>query len=125
AGIAADFDALDIGTGALVNQIDHRDGAVVEVTVATRRDFGKGIALGGDAIGNRDDRVLDIPGAVDRTAAGLDQALEGFGVDTGNGAFDADIAEHIALALFNGDGDNIFVVGFIKLGEGGNHAEVG
>ena len=48
AGVAADLDALDIGLGALVDRVDDRNRAVLEVAVAARRDLREGIAQAGE-----------------------------------------------------------------------------
>ena len=42
--VAADFDALDIGTRTLVDRVDDRDRAVLEIAVAARRHLREGIA---------------------------------------------------------------------------------
>ena len=77
ARVAADLDALDIGLGALVDRIDDRDGAVLEIAVAARRDLREGIAQAGDVLGQRDDRVFDVLGAVDVAGAASRPAASG------------------------------------------------
>ena len=73
--VAADLDALDIGLGALVDRIDDRDRAVLEIAVAARRDLREGIAQAGDMLGQRDDRVFDVLGVVDVARMRFDQPL--------------------------------------------------
>src|SRR5690606_33715280 len=52
--VATDLDALDIGPGTAIDRVDHRDGAILEVAVAARRDLGEDEAVAREALGDRD-----------------------------------------------------------------------
>jgi hypothetical protein len=123
-GVTADFNALDIGARALVDEVADRDRAVCEIAIATRRDLSEREAGVSNALGNRNDRVFDVFRAVGRAGTALNERLKLFGVHVGNGAFNIDRAEVVTLAFLDGDRDRVFVGCRIELGEGRYDLEV-
>ena len=122
--VAANFDALDIGARTLVDRIDDGDGAVLEIAVAARRDLGEGIAQACHLLGQGDDGVLDVLGAIDVAGLGLDQAAQTVGSDAFDVALDGHVAERVALAFLDREVDDVFVGRRVEIGGRGNDPEI-
>src|SRR5690606_20886928 len=108
-----------------VDRIEDRDRVVGEVAVAARRHLREGITLRGELFGDRDDRVLDVLGAVMAALPRLEQRPQRVRVDFRNGAVDGDVAERVAIALIDGDDDVVFVARLVELRLGRDDLEVG
>ena len=75
-------------------------------------------------LGQRDDRIFNVFGAIDLAGAGFHERHQRFAADILQRAVDADIAEGITLALIDSNGDGIFVGALVELAKGRNDLEI-
>ena len=125
AGIAGDVDALDIDPGAFLDIVGDVDGLGFAIARHLRLHVDERVALRAHRVGQLLDDVLDLVGVVPLAALGNDQRFQLAGLEVAQLHVDRRLAELVAVALVDGEGDEeAFAVGG-QLRHGRGDAEIG
>src|SRR5579883_2076442 len=125
ARIARDIDALDIDARPLLDVEGHVDGEIVLIAPDIGPHVDEGVAQRSDGIGDGGDGLVDLVGVVPITRAHRQVRLELLDLQALEVRRHLDLAELVALALVDREGDEEAITVGRKLGDRGDHAEIG
>ena len=124
AGVAADIDPLDVDARAVFHGENDADGMGRQIAVAARTDHGKRIAAAGHFDRQVLDRLFDGFGIVHVAGASLETAVKRSRIDHRDARLNIDLAEPVAPALVDGEGDDEALLLRIVDRHRRNHAHV-
>ena len=105
ADIAFDIDALDKDLRPLVDIVGQIDDLLLRIAVEPRLNIDKSITQTAQRVVQRLNRAVDVTLVVPSALRRLDQAAQRLGVEVLQGGLDLDLAQFVALAFVDGEGD--------------------
>ena len=125
AEVAGDVDALDINLRTFLHVIGDVDRMGVGVALDRRIDLHEGIAAIAERVADGADRAVDQIGVVPIALARREQRLQHFRVDVFQRVGQVDLAEMVARAFLDGEGDEEARAIGRQLGDRRDDAEIG
>src|SRR6185437_7906696 len=123
--ISGDVDTLDIDARPFLDLESHVDRATVDVALDPRLDIDKGIAPVAERFSERRDGLVDLVGVVPVAFRDGHQRFQILGLHVRQLIGDADLAESVALAFLDREGDEEAVARRRQLGHRRHDAEIG
>ena len=123
--VARDVDALDIDARPLLDVEGHVDREIVLVAPDVGADLDEGVAQRTDEVRQRGDGLFDLAGVVPVAFGHRQIALQDVDIESLEAGGNLDLAELVALALVDREGDEEALAVGRQLGDGRHDAEIG
>ncbi len=123
--ISRNIDPVDVDPWTFLNVVGNADRLRLAIAVDPRPHVDECITQAAELIGDRVDRLLDLVGVVPVALDRVDLLAQRFGIEVAQARHDVDLAEAVALALIDREGDEEPLAVGGQFGDDRHHAKIG